>query len=270
MDAKCAVCNVGGGHVVCDGCGKPVCFNCFRFLNSRKLCASCVSDWEAKRRWQTYAEQYNRMTPDEKAGLWATLSPEERAMLEGELSAPGQLVSHRAGGAIRKYGWLVFPILGCLVVLLLYSDKQVWKKASVASKKIGSEVGSLAGSVRREVVDLTAASDLTAPRVPAPQLGPIELVGQHLRTNGLPVTAGNLRMKTNPAGDGVIVYSPHYFASKRRLAWIVIDGQAYSLGQASQDVTPALRSSRAIATPVWKKTGLSRERALSQLASLWK
>jgi len=267
MDTKCAVCNQGGGYVLCDGCGMPVCFNCFRFLNSRRLCASCVSEWEKKRSWQAYAEQYANMTPDEKAGIWATLTPEERVMLEGELGATGNLHTHHLVG-VRKYTWLAFPVLGCLIVLFLVTDQQAWKKATVASKKLGSELGTLADSVRREVVDLTGKA--RTPAVPLRQPGPIELVGQNLRSNGLPVTAGNLRMKTNPVGEGTIVYSPRYFGPNRRLAWIVIDGQAYSLSSASQDVTPTLRTSRAAPSTLWKKTGLSHEKALSQLkSSLW-
>ena len=271
METKCAVCNQGAGYVLCDGCGNPVCFNCFRFANSKRLCTTCVKEWEAKRRWQEYVEKYARMTADEKAGLWETLSPEERLMLESELAlwTSGRRLT-RERSAMWKYTWLAFPILGCLIVFLLFSDRQLWKQASVASKKLGSEVGSLVGSVKREVVDLTSTANSGSPPVSSQQSTPIQLVGQKLRTNGLPVTAGNLRMKINPAGEGTIVYSPHYFGPNRRLAWIVIDGEAYSLTETSKEMTPSLGTSRAIPASVWKKTGLSREKALSELeTSLW-
>ncbi len=192
-------------------------------------------------------------------------------MLEGELASSSEGQAHRARSKIRKYTWLVFPVLGCLVVLLLFSNKQLWKRAAVASKQLGSQVGTLAGSVKREVVDLTSTGKSRPAAVVPPQHpGPIELVGQHLKRNGLPVTAGNLRMRENPKGEGTIVYSPHYFGPNRRLAWIVIDGQAYALTPASQEVTPTLGTSRAVPTALWKKTGLSHEKALSQLKrSLW-
>ncbi|MFB3903817.1 MAG: hypothetical protein ACE15E_10215 [Acidobacteriota bacterium] len=203
---------------------------------------------------------------DQKAGLWATLSPEERSMLEGELAAVGHLQTHRQG-KLQKFSRLAFPILACVVVLLLFSDKELWKQALSAGKKLGSEVGSLAGAVRREVGDFTGSRATAAsPRLP----GPIELVSQSLRKNGLPITAGNLRMKDNPAGEGTIVYSPHYFGPNRRLAWIVIDGHAYSLTAASGEATPSLRTSYGVPSSLWKKTGLSHEKALSQLQnSLW-
>ncbi len=271
METKCAVCNQGVGYVLCDECGNPVCFNCFRFANSRRLCTTCVKEWEAKRRWQKYAEDYARMPSDEKTGLWAALSPEERLMLESEVDfwTSGRLQSH-GRSAMWKYTWLAFPILGCLIVVLLFSDRQLWKEASATSKKLESEVGSLAGSVKREVVDLASTTNSVSVPVSSQQPAAIQLVGQKLRTNGLPVTAGNLRMKINPAGEGTIVYSPHYFGPNRRLAWIVIDGQAYSLTETSKEMTPSLGTSRAIPAPVWKKTGLSHEKALSELeSSLW-
>jgi hypothetical protein len=271
MDAKCSVCNEGTGYVLCDGCGKPVCFNCFHFANSRRLCTTCVKAWEERRRWQKYAEQYERMTEEEKAQMWATLSPEERSSLEEqlELGVSRRLQAHRRS-AVRRYAWLVFPILGCVVVFLLFSNKELWKQASLASEKVKSQVASWTGSVKREVVDLASTEGSRPPVVSSPQPAPIQLIGQNLRRSGLPITAGNLRMKANPAGEGTIVYSPHYFGPDRRLAWIVINEQAYALTRASEEVTPSLLTPRAAPALLWKKTGLPRENALHELQkSLW-
>lgn len=209
------------------------------------------------------------MTADERAGLWATLSPEERLMLEGELAAAGDLRMHR-GSLVRRYSWVVLLILACLVALLLLRNERLWKQASVAGKKLGSGVGSLAGSVRREVVDLTSAAPSRGTPAAPQQTVPIELVSQNLRKSGLRITAENLRMKANPAGEGIIVYSPHHFGPNRRLAWIVIDGRAYSLTHTSEELTPTLQASRAVPASVWKKTGLARDKPISQVEkSIW-
>jgi len=262
METKCTVCNQGGGHVLCDGCGKAVCFNCFHFVNSRRLCISCVTDRETKRRWQTYAQQYSKMTPDERAALWQTLSPEERVQLEGELAGSRDLHARGGRSSVRKYLWLALLVLACVVAVLLSTNEQLWQKATLASKKV-------VGSVKREVVDRWSPPS-PSPPASSQQPGAIELVGQNLRTNALPITAGNLRMRSNPSGEGTIVYSPHYFGPGRRLAWIVIDGQAYALTPASKEITPTLRSSGSVPAKSWKKTGLSREEPLGQLQeSLW-
>lgn len=38
---QCAVCASAAAQVSCDGCGKALCFNCFKFVSGKRLCPAC-------------------------------------------------------------------------------------------------------------------------------------------------------------------------------------------------------------------------------------
>lgn len=98
------------------------------------------------------------------------------------------------------------------------------------------------------------------PAVKNSQTRAIQLVSSLLEYNDLNIRASDLRGKNNPKGQGVFVYVPktRFRGVERYIAWVVIDGRAYSINGATKNVTPSLPWPREAPDAAWKKTNLDK------------
>jgi len=260
----CEVCERNSAYAVCDECGKSVCFNCFQFQNHLKICSSCLLEP------QTTQNQRSGQ-PHSKGGFQGTKPGVRHADIPHLQTAeqdPGGVSTQRRGKFLKN-SWLVVPILSGFVIVLLYLDQSISRKALEASRKLQSEVNSVAGSVERRVAQLGPVLSKTPGTKPSEEVAAVKTLAQHLRKQDrFPILSNNLRSKKNPRGEGLILYSPEPSRGRGRPVWIVLDGQAYSLTDAAREVTPNLSTVQEVPASLWKRTGLERDKPLNQLQTI--
>ena len=73
-------------------------------------------------------------------------------------------------------------------------------------------------------------------------------------SNPAGISSSDLAATPIPRGSGVLVYVKNH--KEPRLAWVVLDGQAYAYNNQTKSVTPAVPYTSEARWDTWKQTGL--------------
>ena len=80
------------------------------------------------------------------------------------------------------------------------------------------------------------------------------VAGDILPSNSAGISSSDLAVTAIPRGKGVVVYARNH--KSPRLAWVVLNGQAYACDKQAKRLTPTLQLTSQAMWDTWKQTGL--------------